>query len=149
MTHISKIELKEFARVLVLANTPRSLYGGLMACSGMNKIRKCSAEDLRIYYDHITARARRSELVMALAYAVMCGILLKAKDQGLIGIDVSRLDWGQNIADYVAHSAVRTGIFTSTNTIRPSVHVEGFSNKPAVVPGVILGLDGKPVRNLK
>jgi hypothetical protein len=64
---LAKSDLRDFARVLILANTPLSLFKGIVRCAGMDKLRKWSTTELIEYYDYITARAERSEVAAGLA----------------------------------------------------------------------------------
>ncbi|MFZ0970568.1 MAG: hypothetical protein WAN13_20015 [Candidatus Acidiferrales bacterium] len=91
---LARIDLIEFAQVLVLANTPLSLFRGMVQCGGMQKLRRYPAADLTAYYDGVTARAGRSEIVAGLAYAVLCAIILLAREAPNIQVDAARLQWG-------------------------------------------------------
>jgi len=141
--HLLRHELKEFAQVLVLANTPLSLFQGLTHCSGMGKLRECSPQALSDYYNRITARARRSEFVVALAYAVLSAILLHAREGNRTSIDASRLLWGEQIRDYLERSTV----ITQQHFLSPSTEpkIRAMSSVSAST-SVILGPDGQPFR---
>jgi hypothetical protein len=148
MIRLSRTELKELAQILVLANTPRSLYGGLVNSAGMTKLRACSTADLLDYYNQITARARRSEFVIALSYAVLCAILLHAREGERIAVDASRLDWGENIADYLKSSTVPTRqIVINPSQRKPAIRIEGSGVAPASPTGQLVNLHGRPWRD--
>jgi hypothetical protein len=110
---LSKSELVDFARVVVLANTPLSLFSGMVECSGMQKLRKCSTVDLITYYDHVTARrGRRTEVVAGLAYAVLCALILHKRESPQIQVDASRLHWGERIWEFMNRTNIGTGRIT-------------------------------------
>ena len=120
---LSKSDLVDFARVFVLANTPLSLFRGMVECSGMDKLRKCSHHDLINYYDHVTARGgKRTEIVAGLAYAVLCALILHKRESPQIDVDGSRLHWGQRIWEFMNSTNIGTGRIVS-----PSGQEQKFS----------------------
>lgn len=144
MKELSKSDIEELALVFVLANTPASLVRGMNRCSAMTKLRQWSADELVRYYDRITARAKRSEFVVSLAYAVLCALMLRVRDGVRVNVDASRLLWGEYIAQIVTRSGVPTGRFdVSIPLAKPTVLVSSSvsSNTP-----LILGPDGRPLR---
>lgn len=144
MNKLSKYHLWEFAQVLVLANTPISLLNGMIQCAGMEQLRKSSPADLVPYYDQITARARRTEVVVALAYAVLCAILLKARDTGRPPVDPSRLLWGNAISKYLAQTTVSTQSFTIEPQFAAAT-VQVVGSPSSEFTGQVLGADGRPM----
>ena len=139
---LTKSDLSEFAEVLVLANTPLSLFNGIVRCSGMQKLRKSSTADLIEYYDRVTARAERSEIVAGLSYAVLCALAIHSRDTTL-DIDSSRLQWGLRIWEFVKRTNVATSsILLSGPTMSPK------STYSTSAPRVALyGADGREIRN--
>jgi hypothetical protein len=122
MVKISKQELRELATVLVVANTPNSLYEGLVDCSATKKlIKQMDQADSLSYYDKITSRAKRNEIVIALAYAVLISIL--RNKNGLIQPDVSRLDWGAEILEFEKSADRKPAIFTFDATPKHSIGI--------------------------
>jgi hypothetical protein len=119
MIRLSRRELLEMATVYVVANTPRSLFQGLLHCQAVDRMRReASPEELLAYYDHITARADRSEIVMGLAYGVLMGNVLNTNNRrGHVRIDASRLSWGQHI-EQIAQS------------INPSTQILSVTGEP-------------------
>lgn len=99
MINVTRSELIQLAMLYLVANTPRSLLEGLARRDAVNKFRyDVPIEDLLTYYEKITSRAKRSEIVVGLAYAVLVGILLH-KDNlgGQISPEASRLQWGEQL----------------------------------------------------
>jgi hypothetical protein len=141
---LAKSELVDFARVTVLANTPLSLFNGMVNCAGMAKLRRCSTEDLMAYYDRVTARAGRSEIVVGVAYAVLCAIALHAREAANINVDASRLQWGERIWEFMKRANVRTSRFDiDTTPQRPIVtSVSSVSSDTRVS---LYGADGNAV----
>jgi len=141
MIKLTKSELLEFAQVFILANTPLSLFNGLIRCAGMEKLRKNSEDVLLRYYDHITARAGRNEIVLALAYAVLCALVLRARQISSLEVDASRLQWGQRIWDFMRRSDSGTGglgiiarqeaMITSSNSPSTEMRILGPDGLPA------------------
>ena len=107
MIKLTRNDLKELAQTYMLANTPRSLFGGLLQCSAVHKLKRseCNKPELKAYFETITAKARRSEYVMSLAYAVAVALLTKDISLEEGEIDFSRLDWGEQFQDYAYHTS--------------------------------------------
>lgn len=147
MIALSRSDLMDFARVVVLANTPRSLFAGMADCSGMDKLRKCSSDELIEYYDHITARAgRRNELVAGLAYAVLCAIVLQRRDTPTLRVDPARLQWGQRIWDFMDRANIGTQRIVIPATefaVAPKVAVVSSASVDTRV--ALYGADGQPM----
>ncbi len=143
MIRLTKQDLLELADVYIVANTPNSLFKGLSHCRAVEWMRrKSSAEELSEYYDHITARACRSEIVIGLAYGVLVALLTFPGDGQRILPDCSRLNWGEKIRDYV------TQVYATTNTLiiaapRLTAEVQPISSNSAPI---VLRSDGRPAR---
>jgi hypothetical protein len=91
----------------LLANTPPSLYHALVAIPTVHRMRReCTRAELETYYDHITARAKRTEVVIGLAYAVLVALLTTDQPGNLV--DASRLQWGPAIEELVQKSGRST-----------------------------------------
>lgn len=128
MIRLSRYQLKEIAEIFVLANTPLSLFKAIVRTSTMDYLRKRPTSELVSYYDFITARARRDEISVALAYAVLFALLIKARDVTQIPIDVSRLAWGEYIAQYLRRGSTSTQTLTLEPPARtPQVETTGSS----------------------
>ena len=149
MIKLSRNQLLEITQVMVLANTPLSLLKGLVRSSAVQILRtKCSPEELIEYYDHITVRPRRSEIVMALAYAVLSAILLKARDAKRIPVDATRLFWGEQIQDHMSRMTVRTSLtHIPKEKMNPRVHAHHVNSPSASLdtPPILVGPDGNPL----
>jgi hypothetical protein len=143
VTRLSRKDLREFAQIFVLANTPISLFKGLTRCNAMDKLRKCPANELVEYYDYVTARARRSEIVVALMYAVLFAILLLARGANPFPVDVKRLLWGERVREYLKRSTVGTTSVIVLPT-DPVTRVVGSSSVSSAIGG-LLGPDGRPL----
>jgi hypothetical protein len=142
MMRISKIELQEFGRTFILANTPLSLFRGLARCTAMERLRRHEAKELLDYFDFLTARARRSEIGWALAYAILCAVLLRARDVRQVPIDESRLTWGVQIREYLARSIVSTKY---SEIQMPGANVQLSISNSASAATLLLGPNGNPV----
>lgn len=142
MTKLSKTELGEILTTFFLANTPVSLFGGMSRCEGMRKLRKSSAADLSEYYDRITARPERSELVIALAYAVLTAILLRASDGDRVTVDGTRLLWGERIQAHAERSLIPSMV-VSTSNAPPEIRSVSSPSASVGASG-LLGPDGRP-----
>lgn len=88
----------ELAGAFLIANTPASLYESLLGTAVVTRMRdEATPNQLRGYYDFLTARAKRTEIVIALAYATLLSMAIRA-DTSDIQPDASRLTWGEVIA---------------------------------------------------
>jgi len=136
MIQLTRSELRQLAQTFILANTPASLLNGILRSSATTKLKVCRPEELSDYYDRITARAGRTEIVIALAYAVLFAILAKARDPKNAPVDVTRLKWGEQIKVYLSFKPV-----TNTQLIvipgEPTPSVQTFQS-----PGATLKLVG-------
>lgn len=142
---LRKSELVEMATVLIVANTPRSLYEGLLRTRAVDRLRnECPLKDLTAYYDAITARADRSEIAVALAYACLLGIWMH-RDNTDFGIkpDASRLSWGIQFESIATASTPRTQIIDVASTPRPRVEVSNRGSNLTIVPASQRGSDWK------
>jgi hypothetical protein len=142
VTKLSKTDLHDLLEVFFLANTPRSLFVGMNRCDAMRKLRKCQARELLEYYDNITARAERSELVVSLAYAVLCAILLRAQDGDRVAVDSTRLLWGDQIRLHLERSLVPTNTVMASHT--PTTSLVSSISSPSNLPAGLVGPDGRP-----
>jgi|SRR5690348_36115 len=144
MIKLTKSDVIDFARIAVLANTPISLFKGMVGCAGMHKLRQYSVHDLVDYYDRVTARAERSEIVVGLAYAVLCSIALHARDHGGIQIDASRLSWGRRIWDFAVRAAIRTDLIVPALSVQqPKVIARSSAS---VETPFLFGPNGRPLQ---
>lgn len=143
---ITKSEVMEFARVAVFANTPLSLFTGMVRCPGMEKLRAYPSADLIRYYDAVTARAGRSEIVVGLAYAVLCAIMLQRRDTPNIDVDPTRLQWGPRIWDFMNRTNIGTQRIVIPATKFANVPKVAVLNSASVNTRVPLyGADGQPL----
>src|SRR4051794_24455962 len=110
MIRLSKTQIEEIAQVMVIANTPLSLLRGYERSSAIASLIKQNPEELVGYYDRITARASRTEVAVAIAYAMLIAILIKARDKEQPPVDASRLLWGERIQKRLAMET-RTQVF--------------------------------------
>jgi hypothetical protein len=96
---LSRAELFELAGAFLIANTPTSLYESLVPTRAVAKLRDVvPREELSVYYDFLTARAKRSAIVLALAYATIIAYVTKSVPAPANDLDLSRLNWGDSVA---------------------------------------------------
>jgi hypothetical protein len=113
----------------------------MVGCSGMAKLRKQPASDLIAYYDFITARAERSEIAMGLAYAVLCALILHARESSQIRADASRLQWGERIWEFMKYANVGTNSIVLAPP-HPRPNVTSLSSPSADTP-MLYGAHGE------
>jgi hypothetical protein len=142
MTKLSKTDLGEILEIFFLANTPVSLFVGMNRSDAVQKLKRSPAGELLNYYDRITSRKERSELVIALAYAVLCAILLRAQDGDRVTVDATRLLWGEQIRVRLERSYIRSSLISTGNS-PPAVHVASSVSVSSTVPKELLGPDGR------
>jgi hypothetical protein len=96
MIRVDRHDLRQLARIALLANTPYSLYHALSKSPPVRRMTDtCTETELRQYYDTITARRGRSEIDVGLAYAVLVALLNIPSRRD--PVDSSRLRWGRTI----------------------------------------------------
>jgi hypothetical protein len=81
----------------------------------------CTYQELEGYYDRITARARRTEIGMGLAYSVLVALLTTERHGS--PIDTSRLKWGPVIEELVQKSGMisQSSYLIQVPTSRPTI----------------------------
>jgi hypothetical protein len=80
---------------------PKSLLRALSKSRSAEHLRhKCSADELRDYFDTVTEKGERSPFLAALAYTVLIALLTKSPGPATPP-DASRLHWGPVIRDYL------------------------------------------------
>jgi hypothetical protein len=141
MTRISRNELAEIANTLVVANTPISLLMGLQRSAATEKLRQWTLEELTEYYDYLTARPRQTEIVVALAYAILGAIFLRGRTGDDTPIDPSRLHWGEQIRKFISMTAINTNI-SQTQQIIPAAQVSATRSTPSPL---LYGPDERPL----
>ena len=134
MIRLDRTDLRSLAEIFVLANTPFSLLRKLLESPQVQRmLREYSASELEAYYDWITARAGRSELVIALAYAVLVGLLVH---EGRVDpIDTTRLEWGPQIQEYLQKSgkATQTTLIVIPGQAVKTTFYQDSGAKPIVI----------------
>lgn len=147
---LSKSDVTDFARVAVLANTPLSLFTGMVRCSGMDKLRRCPSNDLLAYYNRVTARPGNcTEIVAGVAYAVLFALILQMRETPNIQVDASRLQWGERVLEFATRSNIGTSQITlSGSTPAPRISTSSSPSARTIFP--LYGADGQPLpwRNL-
>ncbi len=119
MIKINRDDLTQIGMYYVLANTPYSLFDGLYSLTLMEKLKKeCSIEYLAQYYDFLTERSQRNEISIGLAYCILIAILTYPKNDLFDSnnkIDLTRLKWGVQIAEYIDKRFSSEQIYTTSN----------------------------------
>ena len=86
--------------------------------------RECGPGELADYYDYISARADRDELVMALAYGVLVSLLTHPKrTSNDPAPDVTRLQWGPQV-EAIPRNLGPTGSIIDMSAVVPRTGVE-------------------------
>lgn len=138
MIRLTKSELLEMASVFVAANTPLSLVHGLLKCHAVDRMRyEAEPNQLLAYYDQLTARAARSEIVVGLAYGLLIGILLNRDNANRqVRPDASRLVWGEYIEQAAPSMNTPTSVVTVSGS-RPTAipTISGPSQNLIILPG--------------
>lgn len=136
MIHLDKRQLLDLAALYIVANTPRSLFQGLAASTAVSEMRhKEQLGALAGYYGKITARAKRSELVIALAYAVLIGILLhKDNVDQHMRPDCSYLRWGPHMEELCRRLTPQTQIIPVYGTTAYATTEPGSATQASPVP---------------
>jgi hypothetical protein len=90
---ISRAELVELGTLFALANTPGSLYSALVAHPVVQRLRAEMGPDaLGVRFRQLTARGRRTELSLGLAYAVLTAIVTH-EEAVAVPDSADRLEW--------------------------------------------------------
>lgn len=136
MIRLSKHELFEMATLLVVANTPHSLFKGLLSSSAVTRLRyEEHPNTLLSYFNQITARAERSEIVMGLAYGVLIGLLMNSRNADWrFQPDSTRLTWGPQIEQHAKASAPPTQILNISAIPAPQVSTSNQSTSTLILP---------------
>lgn len=106
MIKVNRRQLLELATVYMVANTPASLFRGLLRNDVVSSLMSDTPRaQLLAYFDQITARAKRNEFTLALAYGVLVAIICsRDRSNWEENPDVDRLSWGSKIFDIASKS---------------------------------------------
>ena len=117
MIRLKRSERIELAKLYALANTPPSLYHALAKNGTVQRMRaEMGAEALAADLNHLTARDRRTEVSLGLAYAVLVALLTNPEAE--VPRFAERLKWYRAFADL----AKKTGLVTATTVIEAVRH---------------------------
>jgi hypothetical protein len=147
MIRLRRGDLREMAEIYIVANTPRSLFDGLLICGGVDEMRrKATPSELSEYFDKITSRAKRTEISMSLAYGVLIALILNRQELSRPeNIDPSRLQWGTQI------QGIANAVNTPTQIIEAKAAVPESKVTITSTPGASLilprGRGGAPWEN--
>ncbi len=126
MIKISRDELRSIAMIYVLANTPRSLYEGIVQTGLVDKMKEsCSKDYLLEYYNKISTRGNRSEISTSLTYTVLISFLTLTNflDEEL-QINLERLKWG----NYLKELIINTGSSSTNVEIKRKIIVNSYQS---------------------
>jgi hypothetical protein len=142
MTKLTRSDLRTLARVVILANTAPSLYRGLLATPIVPLLRRgTNVAELSAHYDRVTSRAKRTEIELGIAYALLIALL--THEEGTATPDSSRLKWGPAIADLIAKSSATTQSIVITDvkpiaTVTQQQNASSGSSLPTPHVGIVL-----------
>lgn len=104
MIKVNRRQLLELATIYMVANTPISLFRGLLGNDVvLSLINDIPRAQLLAYFDRITARAKRNEFTLALAYGVLVAIVCsRDRSNWEENPDFDRLSWGRDIFDFAS-----------------------------------------------
>ena len=106
-----------------MANTPKSLFDAISESAAAAKLRGYGYEALMNIYDALTARARRNDLVVSLAYATLVALLTHAEPNHDNKPDVTRLRWGDAFETYSKQHNPASQIITLPGYGEPKLRV--------------------------
>ena len=133
MIRLSRPVLLELGGAFLIANTPISMYESLLRTTAVAKMRDhAEPTDLMLYYDFLTARSKRSAIVIALAYAVLIALLAKSTSQDA-QIDSSRLTWGSVVAQTARLKNPPTHSITIDMSVKPTVASTTVGNSSVLI----------------
>lgn len=113
MIEIRRDELRELGFNFVIANTPASLYQLIVGSKAFQSLK--AVEDigeLESLFNRLTARSKRTEFSMGLAYAVICAIGRSLESKRLEEMPVDRLKWGTQVRDLASALQSNNQFFT-------------------------------------
>lgn len=130
MIKVPKSIIEEATNIYILANTPKSLFRGLLKSALVERLKhNCSVNELLSYYNRVTAKGNRSPFVAAMAYSTLIALFAKAPPKD-IAPDASFLQWGTDIEGFAQQSmGATTSMIITTQTPIPS-----FSISQAALP---------------
>ena len=133
MIKLSRAELLKIATIALAANTPRSLYKGLLETEVVGRLRtEATQAELSAYFDRLTARARRSEIDIALAYSVLIGVLLNKTQDAVEPPNLERLHWGR-VFEKMATAEPTVQSFDVLPSL-PKAGVQSSANSSIILP---------------
>ena len=124
MISMSLSELRKLSEIILLTNTPLSLFEALTRSGPVIRMREeASVNVLQQYFDSITARGRRSQTVLALAYATLVAMSTHPAG-GHVPETIERLTWGKAMRDFATNSGISTTRILINPSSRPTIRVE-------------------------
>lgn len=140
MTKLTREDLRSLARVVILANTAPSLYRGLLDTQIIPLLKRgSSVAELSNYYDRVTSRAKRTEIELGIAYALLIALL--THEDGAPTPDSARLKWGPAIAELITRSTAATQSIVITDGPRAaSVTQEQSASSRSSLPPPQVGI---------
>ena len=128
-----QINIKEITRIYLLANTPMFLYRNMKGLYSLkNLIRNNDLPILIDEYDKRTTKKDKQAEDMAISYAILVAITFldyQVAIEALKNIDVSRLEWGDDIKDiFVSRAHVYTNVELS---MKPKISTDELKSDSA------------------
>jgi hypothetical protein len=99
----------------------------------MERLQKEPTPELVRRYDWLTARAKRTEVSIGLAYAVLVALLYRAVNLNAPPIDCTRLDWGEAIRTHLSRTLASTASIALSGARAATVTVSGAEPRPTIV----------------
>lgn len=144
MIALARHEIRQLAMLVMLANTPQSLYLALSRDPVVDRlVGSVTYDHLADYFESITARGRTSDLALGIAYAVAVALLTHGT-RSAREIPFHRLLWGKefrqlarlggtvsNVSDVYApqYQATKTDVTSSPSSgliiLSPSSDLNG------------------------
>jgi hypothetical protein len=124
MIPVAKHELLGLAKLGALANTPASLFGALATNSTVERLRSQMGVGVLIAdLARFTARARRTEITVGLAYAVLVAIL--THKERAPEFDPTRLTWGDDFVKLArAHGRAMSIVLIDATAHQLTHHID-------------------------
>ena len=124
MIKITLDEIKKLAYNYMLSNTAYSFYEVSQANETIQRLREEYSLDILVqYFKKITSKGKRSEIKIAIAYAILIA-LLTHKDNYLVDDNTknffNRLRWGKSLTDYIEKTSPANNIFSANISLTSS-----------------------------
>lgn len=132
MKPLTRRDLSDIGMAMIIANTPASLFHQIRRLPAMGLLKTWPAESLSNLYQKLTARARRTEIEVGLAYAVLIAAVLSPQP---VELDSRCMEWGRVIQDLAEQNKMTETVVHTSATVPPVISIHNTTPGGRIILG--------------